>query len=436
MISPSLIAIIFQRFWQGFAGFLTVVVVAHYLSLTEQGWYYTFLSVAALYSIFEMGLSAVLVQISAHLFTQIRWSGDGLVEGRGAKEFASFASQAFRSFNRMATVFFVVMLVFGSLYFYSKSTVDYGWLFPWLFLVGFTAVNMWLLVFFSIIEGSGKVKEVYWIRFLQGFFGAIGCWLCLCLGLGLWASVAAPLISAALAIVWLTLKFPKIQENFREKNNSNDFLWREKVWPIQWRVALGWVGNYLMSQLSTPVVFYYHGAASAGQIGLSLTIAHMVGVFSQSWFTQSVPEMTRIVVEKDWSKLSSLFNRNLFGYSITFFIVSAVVLLIVHFLQGTVYESRILNELDFSLLFVFVFFYQLNLGFALQLRSFNKEPLAWIAVLGGMTIFLGTLLFVKDYATTGVVAVMLCVQIFVISPLMLIFWIKKNKLFRQEASSK
>lgn len=434
MISTSLIAIIFQRLWQGLAGFLTVVIVAQYLSLIEQGWYYTFLSIAALYSIFEMGLSAVLVQISAHLFTQIRWSGQGLVEGHGAKEFASFATQAFKSFTRMATVFCVVMLVFGSLYFYSKNSNGYEWLFPWLFLVGFTAVNMWLLVFFSIIEGSGKVKEVYWIRFLQGFFGAVGCWLCLYLGLGLWASVAAPLISAVLAITWLSFKFPKILENFRKTNNPNDFLWREKVWPIQWRVALGWVGNYLMSQLSTPVVFYYHGAVAAGQIGLSLTIAHMVGVFSQSWFTQSVPEMARIVVEKKWSKLSSLFNRNIFGYSVTFFIGGAIVLLIAHSLQGSVYENRILPEFDLFFLFVFVFFYQLNLGFSLQLRSFNKEPLAWIAVLGGVTIFLGTLLFVKDYATTGVVAVMLCVQIFLISPLMLSFWIKTNRLLRQEAS--
>lgn len=433
MISTSLIAIAFQRLWQGLAGFLTVLIVAQYLSLIEQGWYYTFLSIAALYSIFEMGLSAVLVQISAHLFTQIRWSGQGLVEGHGIKEFASFATQAFKSFTRMATVFCVVMLVFGSLYFYSKSSNSYEWLFPWLFLVGFTAINMWLLVFFSIIEGSGKIKEVYWIRFLQGFLGAIGCWLCLYLGLGLWAAVAAPLVSAVLAVTWLSFKFPKILGNFRKINNSNDFLWREKVWPIQWRVALGWVGNYLMSQLSTPVVFYYHGAVAAGQIGLSLTIAHMVGVFSQSWFTQSVPEMARIVVEKKWSKLSSLFNKNLIGYSVTFFIGSTVVLSIAHSLQGTAYENRILPEFDLFFLFVFVFFYQLNLGFALQLRSFNKEPLAWIAVLGGVTIFLGTLLFVKDYAITGVVAVMLCVQIFVISPLMLIFWIKTNRLLCQEA---
>lgn len=433
MISSSLIAIIFQRLWQGLAGFLTVVVVANYLSLIEQGWYYTFLSVAAMYSIFEMGLSAVLVQMSAHLFTKIRWANQGLVEGRGAKEFASFFTQAFKSFTRMAIIFSVAMLIFGSLYFYSKSSDDYGWIMPWIFLVVFTAINMWMLVFFSVIEGGGKIKEVYWVRFLQGFFGAIGCWLCLYFGFGLWAAVISPLVSAALAVTWLLLRFPRVLENFQKNNFANDFAWRERVWPIQWRVAIGWVGNYLMSQLSTPVVFYYHGAAAAGQIGLSLTVAHMVGVFSQSWFTQSVPEMARIVVEKEWSKLSSLFNKNLIGYGATFILGSSVVLLTTYFLQGTDYEGRVITRSDLLFLFVFVFFYHLNLGFALQLRAFNKEPLAWIAVLGGAIIFTGTLLFVKEYAITGVVLVMFCVQIFLIFPMTFGFWARANKMLRQEA---
>jgi O-antigen/teichoic acid export membrane protein len=429
MFSQSLIVIIIQRLWQGFAGFLTVIVVARYLSLIEQGWYYTFLSVAALYSIFEMGLSAVLVQVSAHLFTRTRWAEQGRVEGHGANEFASFFNQALKSFTSMAIIFCSFVLVFGCIYFYLKSEADYSWLIPWIILVAFTAINMWMLVFFSIIEGSGKVKEVYSIRFLQGFFGAIGCWLCLSMGLGLWASVAAPLLSAILAATWLFLKWPNLFENLNNKNNN--FSWREKVWPIQWRVGLGWIGNYLMSQLSTPIVFYFHGAVAAGQIGLSLTIAHMVGVFSQSWFTQSVPEMAHVVVEKDWIRLRRVFNRNFLGYCVTFLTGCSIVLLISYLLQGTPYENRIVSQSDLFFLFIFVFFYQLNLGLSLQLRAFNQEPLAWIAAVGGVTIFLGTLFVVKAYGTSGVVAAMMYIEVFAISPLMFYFWVKTNRLLQQ-----
>jgi O-antigen/teichoic acid export membrane protein len=428
MFSQSLIVIVIQRLWQGFAGFLTVIFVARYLSSIEQGWYYTFLSVAALYSIFEMGLSAVLVQVSAHLFTRTRWTVLGRVEGSGANEFASFFHQALKSFTSMAIIFCGSVLVFGCAYFYLKSEADYGWLMPWIILVTFTAINMWMLVFFSIIEGSGKVKEVYSIRFLQGFLGALGCWLCLLMGLGLWASVAAPLLSAILAAIWLLLKWSNLFENLNNKNN--DFSWKERVWPIQWRVGIGWIGNYLMSQLSTPVVFYFHGAVAAGQIGLSLTIAHMVGVFSQSWFTQSIPQMAHFVVEKDWLRLRRVFNKNLLGYCVTFLTGCSIVLLISYFLKGTPYENRILSQSDLFFLFIFVFFYQLNLGFALQLRAFNQEPLAWIAAVGGVVIFLGTLFVVSSYGTTGVVAAMMYVEVFAISPLMFYFWVKTNRLLQ------
>ena len=43
-----------HRLWQGFAGLITALFVVRFLSADQQGWYFTFMSLAALYSIFEM----------------------------------------------------------------------------------------------------------------------------------------------------------------------------------------------------------------------------------------------------------------------------------------------------------------------------------------------------------------------------------------------
>ena len=434
MIPASLLVIIIQKLWQGIAGFLTVIIVARYLNGTEQGWYYTFLSVAALYSIFEMGLSAVLVQISAHLFIDLRWVAKGGVEGEGAAEFVSFVSQALISFFCMALIFFAAALIFGIVYFSSREIGDesYQWIYPWVFLVAFTSLNMVTLAFFSIIEGTGLVREVYWIRFIQGLLSAMGCWACLILGAGLWASVMTPAISAIYATMWLILKRPQFINLFFYVETARKFLWRDRVWPMQWRVGLSWVGNYLMSQLATPIVFYYQGPIPAGKIGLSITIAHMVGIFSQSWFAQSVTEMTHSASQRDWSRLSKTFYKNLLGYSLTFLAGSLIVLFLLKILQGTIYESRVLSYVDFCCLLGFVFLYQLNAGFALQLRVFGREPLVWISILGGSLIFFGTFFVVIDYSLSGVVAAMLGVQLFIISPISFGIWAVSNQRWRKD----
>jgi hypothetical protein len=77
----SIHLIIGQRLWQGIGGFVTVIVIASALTPEQQGWYYTFGSLAALYSVFEMGLAVALVQISAHFFVDLQWDVRGQVIG-------------------------------------------------------------------------------------------------------------------------------------------------------------------------------------------------------------------------------------------------------------------------------------------------------------------------------------------------------------------
>ncbi len=50
-MKSALPLILAQRLWQGGAGLITVVIITLTLTHEQQGWYYTFIGVAALYSI-------------------------------------------------------------------------------------------------------------------------------------------------------------------------------------------------------------------------------------------------------------------------------------------------------------------------------------------------------------------------------------------------
>jgi hypothetical protein len=90
MFTNSLTLIFMQRLWQALGGALTIFFIAHTLSSDQQGWFYTFVSIASLYTLFEMGLSMALIQITAHLFIKLQWTSDGEITGQNAEIFKSF----------------------------------------------------------------------------------------------------------------------------------------------------------------------------------------------------------------------------------------------------------------------------------------------------------------------------------------------------------
>lgn len=431
MISRDLAVIVGQRLWQALAGVVTILFVVRFLTADEQGWYYTFVSVAALYSLFEMGLAAAVIQTSAHFFVHLRWFAKGEVRGDNVRPFESFVASGARAYLRMAGLFMVAALVFGSAYFSTKAATYTGgasWLFPWVLVVLATAVNMMTLPFFAIVEGSGALTEVYGIRLLQGVGGASVCWVILANGGSLWAAAAVPAMAAAIAAVWLLARRPALGTMARKSPVAADFDWRTEVWPLQWRIGVGWVGVFLMSQLSTPILFYFQGPVVAGQMGLSLTIAHMLGLFAQSTFVRSLVPMSRAVAQQDWTGLRLIFRRSLLAL-IAIFSTGALAVWIGYLvLDQSPYVSRLLPIEQMAGLFAFVFFYQVNGAFASHIRAFRREPLAWVSALGATLIVVGSLAVATHYSSFGVIAVMVATQLFVVFPLS--FWIWRQNIRR------
>ena len=69
------------RLWTAFAGAVTVLMIARFLSTNEQGYYYTFFSLVALQIVFELGFSFVVLQMAAHERAQLTFTTDGDVQG-------------------------------------------------------------------------------------------------------------------------------------------------------------------------------------------------------------------------------------------------------------------------------------------------------------------------------------------------------------------
>jgi hypothetical protein len=424
-MSRELTLILSQRLWQAVAGLITVIFVAGYLSADEQGWYYTFASLAALYSVFDMGLSSVLAQSAGHVFEGLRWLPKGNVEGQGAAAFKSFLGQAVRAYILLAVAFAVFILFIGLAYFSSKSQLDETlgyWIGPWIGLVMVTASAMMTMPILSIIEGTGAIVEVYSLRLLQGVVGSASCWVMLATGASLWATAAVPAAATFVALIWVLSYRRQTLSIAVLTPDPHAFNWQNEISHLQWRVSVSWIGIYIMSQLATPILFYFRDPVVAGQMGLSLTVTHMLGLVAQASMASVMPAMTSAVACRSWHELDRLFKRGLLGFITVFTLGVAAAILSYALMSATTYVARMLPVEQLIELVIFVFFYQFNAALSSQLRAFRREPLAWVYAIGAVLTLIGSLGIASTESSAGVVRVMLLVQIGFVFPLSLVLW--------------
>lgn len=426
--------IVAQRGWQAASGLLTVVLVARFLTPIQQGWYYSFLSLAAIYTLFDLGLSIVIIQLTAHFFVSTKWLSKGHTSGESSHQFHALLSLSARIYLALAIAFLVLLFPAGCVFFLHHGSADAlplnTWLPAWSVLCAATATGILALPFLAVIEGSGRVREAYQVRLAQGVIGALGAWVAIACGKGLWApalpAIAAPMIAA----IWLLLQRPGLLSVARRASPGAHMSWRTEIWPLQWRIGLSWLSGYLLTQIYTPLLFHTQGAVVAGQMGLSLTIANMLGLLAQSWMARRIPAMAQAASRRDWPRLDTLFKHD-FRISTLAFIAGALVLCGMRFLlDRTAYATRVLPFWPFAGLLGVALLNNVIGMLAAQLRSFRREPLVWVAVAGACLTVPISAWAAQRYSAEGVVVALLLVQTVFILPVSTFVWRRCNHLWR------
>lgn len=430
ILSLDLLVILSLRLWQAAAGLITTLLAVHFLSAEEQGWYYSFISVAALYTLFDLGLSTVLVQISAHGFSHAKWGDDHQVEGPGQAYCKALIGRSCHWYGIMAIMFWITLLPGGYLFFSAQHSISISWHLQWLVLCSATAVGLLAIPFLAILEGSGQLTAVYSIRMAQAVCGSLLCWTAFMLHAGLWATVMAPAMGVLLPCGWLLLKRRGLVTTAL-KNRQANFNWGGEVWPLQWRLGINWLCSYLLTQINIPLLFHMQGPVIAGKLGLSLAIVNTLGLVSQSWLTRKVPAMANAVARQDWATLDDIFKRN-YAFSVMVFLgAGSLVLLFIMGFPHLHFVQRLLDLPDFAGLLAFVLANHLIGGLTLQLRSFKREPFIRLIILSTLVAVPAIILATSIYSARGMIVVLDMIYIFVNLPVAWWLWRKYNHQWRE-----
>lgn len=299
------------RGWQLATGPITLVLIARNLTPEVQGYYYTFASLLALQSFVELGLYVVVINLASHEWSKLRLSESGEILGdsEALSRLVSLGRFIYRWYTVAGVIFVIGVGIAGYATFSAGHGLDIRWQAPWFFLVATTGLSLWTMPFISLLEGCNQVATVNEFRLLRALTGNASLWLVLAFGGGLWAAAVSTAVKLATDLYLLLVKYGLFFKPFLRPQSGAGIDWKSEIWPMQWKLGLAGLMNYFIFSLFNPVMFLYHGASVAGQMGMTLQIVSAAQMVALAWVSAKTPQFGMLVARKDYAGLDKFWLR-------------------------------------------------------------------------------------------------------------------------------
>ncbi|MDI5899190.1 polysaccharide biosynthesis protein [Flavobacterium yafengii] len=426
-----------SRIIQAIGGIVSVVLVASLLNGIEQGFYYTFASILAIQVFFELGLNGIITQYVAHEVSHLKQVGNHY-EGNevNLSRVASLLHFTVKWFSVLAVFVFLLLLGVGYMFFnyYYKSDVVVDWHYPWILLSLGTTLNFLLSPIMAFIEGLGKVKEIAKIRMFQQFVGLLLLWTGLAIGLKLYVGGISSIIGILILLFFIVKMFLPILKSIYHQKITERISYKTEIFPLQWKIALSWVGGYFIFQLFNPVLFATDGPVVAGQMGMTLSVLNAVLALSYAWVSTKIPVFSGYISQQNFTALDKLFNATFLQSSLINVTALLGVFFVIFFIRffnvelvGKQLADKFLTYIPLSLMMISFFMNHLIGSWAVYLRCHKKEPMLINSLAYGILSCLSTIILGNRFGILGITAGYCFISVIIAVWAFRIFQIKKVK---------
>jgi hypothetical protein len=392
------------RVWSVLAGPVSVILIASRLSPEEQGYYYTFASIVSFQVVFELGLGLVVTQFASHEKAFLEWQADGTLGGSDVEKgrLAALLRKTLQWYGVATGLTALALLVGGTLFFARRPTAVTGWQSPWIAVAVLAGATLFLTPFLSMLEGCGLVADVARARAWQAIASNLAGWAVLIAGGRLWVSPAISGMSLLVGGVWVLLTYRRFFSDLL-KTRGSEMSWRKEVWPFQWRIAASWISSYFIFHLFIPVLFASRGAAEAGRMGMSLSLASAVYMVANSLLATKTPLFGELIARRDFAELDARFFPAMWR-SLGVMAAGAAAIfggvLMLHTI-GHRWSTRLLDPLPFALLLATMMVNTIFFAEAVYLRAHKQEPLLGVYVASAIAVSASTFFIGRIYGATG-----------------------------------
>jgi len=301
-----------QRGWQFIAGPITLILIARNFTPEVQGFYYTFWGVIALQSFFELALPQTVITTASHQWRHLSLGAQNAILGDvdSLSRLAYLTRISLLMFSASGTLFFLGVGIFGLWFFGAKpATEPIDWLGPWIGLMILSGLTFVTTPLFAILEGCNRVSHVYQLQLLRSMLGNVAVWIAIPLGLGLWVPALSTLVRLLCEAIFLVVVYRHFFASLVGKMSGARIDWWREVWPFQYRILLKGMLSYFNSDMMGPVIFHYHGAVMAGQLGMTWQIIGALRAACSSWVRARYAQMGILASGGEFRELDRIFYR-------------------------------------------------------------------------------------------------------------------------------
>lgn len=377
---------------------ITLGLVSIVRPADEQGYYFVFTNVQAVAALFEIGVGAMLVQFAAHTLGPLT-SPDGNA-WQPDMGFPGQLAAARRWFEVAAAICLTIIVPSGLVLFGDGSSSHATYLLPWLLINIALAGYLTIVPILCVLEGRGFLGDVQGMRLWQAFAVVATLWIAIPTVGSLYAIALSMLTSAAVAIGWLFVRFPRLLSwrpaGTRAIHNAH-------LTSAQSTTAFAWIVGFLGPQLVAPIVFRFQGPIAAGQIGLSLAAATAPLTLSIAWLQARYPEYGNLAAREAYGQLD-VVSRKATVQSVLVFIIGSAAMLATVAVASKLYPALATRFLPLHALGAIAaanLAYLLFQAMAGRLRAHREESLLVPISVGTCASVFATTLGARDGAPTA-----------------------------------
>ena len=381
---------------------VSALLTTIFLSLSQQGFFFTLLSFATLTVVVELGLSTVIIQFTSHELAGLETAGDATCRTQALSRLRSIGRFAFVWFWTGALLFWLVVGASG--YFFLRDVTGSSSVLPgpWIMMVTLISLDLAMFPCWALLEGAGRIKSVYAYRAVKALMLGVGTWTALVFGLGLWALPIGFLCALPLALwplkanwdFYALLLTPPGREIVR---------WRAEILPLQWRLSMSWVAGYFANWAITPIALKMFGAAVAGRLGLTWTLATGITTIASSVILVKFARFGHLVATQKFPELDRMVLRQ--GLiSVVLAIVGSAVVLFADWLgirEGVRFAHRLLPLEVIAIFMLGAIIQQCTVPMANYLRAFKREPFMWLSIVTSIVLATAIIVLGRLFGVIG-----------------------------------
>ena len=399
------------------SGVLTMVLVGTIFSLNVQGFYYVFASIVGALVFLELGFGQSVQQFVIHEFAHLHFQ-DGRLEGEpvALARILSLGRLILHWYSGIAVLFFVLVGSGGYLFFEHTDKTGVHWSGPWWAFMAALSLNLLLLPLWFFLEGCNRIASVNQYRFIAGIVATLLTWLAILDRWELWAACVWHLTMFAAGLVYVARRWWPLVWQIQTERLATEPVKLAEIWPFQWRIAVSWCCGYFVFSLFNPVMWYFHGAASAGRMGMTRQAVDAVASLATAWTQTKVPQFGMLIKDRRFAELDRLFRLStLQGLGVCVAGGMAALALVAGLKMLSPLGSRFLDLTSLSLLIVGGTANYLITSMAFYLRAHKQEPYMGLSavtalIVASLVVGLGAL-YGPLGAVLGYTSVVLCLTL-------------------------